>query len=251
MGTRERRQREFEARELLFLDTARKLIRDEGILALQMARLARACDYATGTLYQHFNSKEDLLVALATRRLEEHARYFCQAATWQAGTRERMFALTVADYCFARRHPGFSRLLQFAFTEVVWEGASEQRRQALQDALQPPAQAARGIVQEAIEAGDLPSHGQNASALMVGPWGLCAGIQSMSQTRGLLEGLGVAEPGQQLFRHAQLLLNGLGWQPLMTPVDDTNLSRLVQRIEDEVLAKPHAAANPSVPGTKT
>lgn len=236
MGTRERRQREFEARERLFLDTARALIRDEGILALQMARLARACDYATGTLYQHFSSKEDLLVALATRRLEEHSRFFCQTATWQASTRERMFALTVADYRFARRHPGYSRLLQFAFTEVVWEGASEARRQALQDALQPPARAVRSIVQEAIDAGDLPSHGQDAGALMLGPWGLCVGIQSMSQTRGLLDGLGISEPGQQLFRHAQFLLNGLGWQPLMNPVDDEALTALVRRIDSEVLS---------------
>ncbi|MCH8479724.1 MAG: TetR/AcrR family transcriptional regulator [Wenzhouxiangella sp.] len=237
MGTKERRQREFEARERLFLDTARALIRDEGILALQMARLARACDYATGTLYQHFSSKEDLLVALATRRLEEHSRYFCQSAPWQAGTRERMFALTVADYRFARRHPGYSRLLQFAFTEVVWDGASETRRKALQAALQPPARAVRAIVQEAIDAGDLPSHGQEAGALMLGPWGLCAGIQSMSQTRGLLDGLGIPDPGQQLFRHTQLLLNGLGWQPLMNPVDDDALAALVQRNDNEVLAE--------------
>jgi len=243
VGTKERRQREFEARERLFLDTARTLIRDEGILALQMARLARACDYATGTLYQHFSSKEDLLVALATRRLEEHAQYFCQAATWQASTRERMFALTVADYRFARRHPGYSRLLQFAFTEVVWDGASEARRRALQDALQPPARAVRQIVQEAIDTGDLPDHGQDAGALMLGPWGLCTGIQSMIQTRGLLEGLGIPEPGQQLFRHSQFLLNGLGWQPLMNPVDDKALSRLVRRIENEVLANIGTAAD--------
>lgn len=39
----------------------------DGLLALQMARIAEECDYAIGTLYQHFASKEDLLVALATR----------------------------------------------------------------------------------------------------------------------------------------------------------------------------------------
>ncbi|TVQ34369.1 MAG: TetR/AcrR family transcriptional regulator [Wenzhouxiangella sp.] len=245
MGTKERRQREFEARERLFLDAARKLIRQEGILALQMARLARACDYATGTLYQHFSAKEDLLVALATRRLEEHADYFCQAAAWKAGTRERMFALTVADYNYAQRHPGFSRLLQYAFTEVIWEGASEERRQAMQSALQPPARAVRAIVQDAIEAGDLPDRGLDAGALMLGPWGLSAGIQSMMQTHGLLDGLGIREPGLQLYRHAQFLLNGLGWKPLMDPVDETALAALVQRIEQDVLATDQSKAGPA------
>ncbi len=244
MGTRERREREFEAREHLFLDTARRLIKSEGILALQMARLARDCDYATGTLYQHFSSKEDLLVALATRRLEEHAEHFCQIACWQASTRERMFALTVADYCYSRRHPGFSRLLQYVLTEVIWDGASEQRRKALQAALQRPAMAVRDIVQTALESGDLPNHGLDASALMLGPWGLCAGIQSMRQTRGLLEGLGILAPGQQLYRHAQFLLNGLGWQPLMDPIDEPAVSALVGRIKRELPSLLDPATSP-------
>ncbi len=65
MGTRERRQREIAEREQRFLDCARALMLQDGLLGLQMARVAEACDYATGTLYQHFESKEDLLVALA------------------------------------------------------------------------------------------------------------------------------------------------------------------------------------------
>ncbi len=66
LGTRERRQREVAEHEQLFLTAARELIRQDGLLNLQMARVAEKCDYAVGTLYQHFGSKEDLLVALAT-----------------------------------------------------------------------------------------------------------------------------------------------------------------------------------------
>ena len=66
MGTRERRQREVAEREDLFLDVALELIRQDGLLNLQMARIAEKSEYAVGTLYLHFASKEDLLVALAT-----------------------------------------------------------------------------------------------------------------------------------------------------------------------------------------
>ncbi|TVS13383.1 MAG: TetR/AcrR family transcriptional regulator [Wenzhouxiangella sp.] len=235
MGTRERKQREVQAREELFLSTARRLIREEGLLTLQMARLARACDYATGTLYQHFASKEDLLVALATQRMREHAEQFCRAASWQAGTRDRMFALSVVDHAFNRQHPGFARLLQYVFTEVVWESASPDRRQALQVELEAPAAAVTGIVSQAIADGELVSGRLTPQELMLGPWGLSAGIQSMQQTRGMLAGLGIEDPTRLLHHHVQAVLNGLGWQPLFDLDDGTALDGLVARIEREVI----------------
>jgi len=39
-----------------------------GLLRLHIARVCEACDYATGTLYQHFESRVDPLVALAVAR---------------------------------------------------------------------------------------------------------------------------------------------------------------------------------------
>ena len=62
-----RRQREIAAREVVLLDAAQAQIQRDGLLSLQMARVADECGYAIGTLYKHFASKEDLLVALDLR----------------------------------------------------------------------------------------------------------------------------------------------------------------------------------------
>ena len=56
-----RRQREIALREQAFLDQAQALIQRDGLLSLQMARIAEESGYAIGTLYKHFASKEDLL----------------------------------------------------------------------------------------------------------------------------------------------------------------------------------------------
>ncbi len=236
MGTQERKQREFAARESLFLEKARDLIREEGLLTLQMARLARACDYATGTLYHHFSSKEDLLVALATQRLREHCELFCKVAVWPADTRERMFALTVADEYFSRRHPTYTRLMQYVFTEVVWETASERRRAALTDELKPVVRAISGVVDEAVASGDVKPGVLSTHELMLGPWAVCHGMQSLLQTRGLLDQLSIDAPRRSVYVHSQLLLNGLGWQPLFDAADQGALDALVKRIEKELLA---------------
>lgn len=236
MGTQERKQREFAARERLFLDTARRLIREEGLLTLQMARLARACDYATGTLYQHFASKEDLLVALATQRLREHCRLFCKAAAWPAGTRDRMFALAVADEYFSRRHPNYTKLMQYVFTEVVWETASPARRDALTDELKPVVAAISGVVEQAVAAGEVQRGILSTHELMLGPWAVCHGMQSLLQSRGLLDQLSIDAPRRSIYLHSQVLLNGLGWQPLFDVSDQVALDALLTRIEKELLA---------------
>jgi len=236
MGTRERRQREFQAREQLFLDTSRRLIRDEGLLTLQMARLARECDYATGTLYQHFASKEDLLVALATKRLQEHCALFCKAATWNAGTRDRMFALTVIDEYFSRHFPNYSKLMQYVFTEVVWETASPERREALTSEMAPVVSAITGVVEEAVEKGEVDAGVLSAQEMMLGPWAVCHGMQSLLQTRGMLDQLAISAPRKTIYAHAQILLNGMNWNPLFDLSDQASLDAMVSRIEKELLA---------------
>ena len=50
MATTDRRQREFAQREAQLLDTAQALIQREGLLNLQMARIAEECEHAIGTL---------------------------------------------------------------------------------------------------------------------------------------------------------------------------------------------------------
>jgi AcrR family transcriptional regulator len=235
MGTRERRQREREAREQLFLDTARRLIREEGLMTLQMARLAHACDYSTGTLYQHFASKEDLLVALATQRLGEHCDLFCRVAAWKASTRERMFALTVADEYFSRRHPTYSKLMQYVFTEVVWETATQERRERLTAELAPVVAGITGVVEAAIERCEVDAGVLSAEELMLGPWAVCHGMQSLLQTRGMLAQLAISAPRRTIYVHAQVLLNGLNWQPLFDITDQAGLDAMVERIEREVL----------------
>ena len=123
MATHDRRQREFAQREALFLDTAQALIQREGLLNLQMARIAEECEYAIGTLYRHFASKEDLLVALATRNSLDRVELFERAARWSGPTRDRIVALALADLIVLREQPEHFRLAQFVWTEVVWGAA--------------------------------------------------------------------------------------------------------------------------------
>jgi AcrR family transcriptional regulator len=256
MGTRERRQRDFAQREQRILDTAQELIQRDGLLNLQMSRLAEACDYAVGTLYQHFAKKEDLLVALNTRNCLSRVELFERAAHWGGPARERLLAVALADTLLLDRSPEMFRLQQFVFTEVVWGAASAERRAEALEAGAPIESLVSGIVRNAIAAGDLPSHGLDMAPLelALGAWTLCMGMHDLIHAEGVLEGHDVPRPYHLLFKHLNHLLNGYGWRPMMTPVDDAGVGAQIARLCRDVFAEPlpgGAAANAALPSNPT
>lgn len=234
MGTKERRQRDFEDRERVFLDSARELIRDEGLLNLQMSRIAEKCEYAVGTLYKHFASKEDLLLALTALNAEQHVHLFQRAGQWQASPRDRMAAIAVADMIFVRCNPEHFRIAQYVLTEVVWRAASPARRQAFLACTNPIGEVVVGVVNDAVAAGDLDLRGLLPEEICTGLWALSAGTHNLVHAEGVLEDFNVREPYRLMCRHAQVMLNGYGWRPLADTGDAPALDALIKRIRKEV-----------------
>lgn len=248
MGTQDRRRRERAAREHAFLDKAQELIQRDGLLSLQMARIAEECDYAIGTLYQHFASKEDLLVALSTRNCLARVDLFERAAKWHGPTRERMVATVLADLMVIRDHPEYFRLAQFVWSDVVWGAASEESRLRSLEASAPLGALIDGIVEEALANGDLSTRiAMPAAAVTIGPWALCLGMHTLAHADGLLPTNGIRDPYRLLIKHLHYLLNGYGWTPLFDPTDDDALDALNARLCQEVFGRacPRAHASAS------
>ncbi|MEQ1439579.1 TetR/AcrR family transcriptional regulator [Fontimonas sp. SYSU GA230001] len=234
MGTKERRQRQFAEREQLFLEHARELIRESGLLNLQMSRLAEKCEYAVGTLYQHFASKEDLLLALTTAQAQEHTELFRRVAEWKTLSRERMFAIGVADKIFVQRNPDHFRISQYALCEVVWRAASPDRREDFLAVCQPIGRCVASIVEDGVRDGDLELNGVTVQELCTGLWALCNGTHNLVHTEGVLEDFAVRDAYRVMCQHIQVMLNGFGWKPLADPTDTQAMHRLIQRIKNEV-----------------
>lgn len=239
MGTKERRQREVAERERLFLEKTRELICADGLLQVQMARIAEACDYATGTLYQHFASKEDLLVALLAERSEERLALFRRAAAWEAPARDRMFAFAAAEAIFVKRNPEYFRIAQLAQTEVVWSTASKARRDAYLEAMEPACRLALDIVHDAVASGDLDLHGARPEEIAFGLWTLVAGTHSLVHTEGLLDFFAIEAPYRLMGRNIHRLLNGLGWKPLVDVRRDADCENYALRLMREVFGETH------------
>ncbi|MBL9128921.1 MAG: TetR/AcrR family transcriptional regulator, partial [Verrucomicrobiales bacterium] len=102
--TQARKEREKAAREELILDHASRLLLRDGFQNLNLDELARSIEYSKGTIYLHFETKEDLVLAIATRAVRERADLFERATKFVGKTRERMRAIGFACCQFAVMH---------------------------------------------------------------------------------------------------------------------------------------------------
>ena len=197
--TRSGREQALAEREQLFIEATRQQLCNEGLLGIQMAAIARSCNFATGTLYHHFASKEDLLIAVCTELTTTRRDYFQRVADSDLSTRDKMLAFAVAYALFAQHYPEHFRLEQYVMTEVVWHAASANRREQMLEATQPIGRMVEQVV-------------------------------TLIHAEGILDMYDLKDPYRMLLRNIQLQLNAMKWQPLAgDPFDDAELD---QKVDD-------------------
>jgi AcrR family transcriptional regulator len=134
MPVTERRERRRLALREAIVDAARTIVREEGLRALTMRRIADAIDYAPASLYAHFPSREALLAELCR---EGSAALFAAlaAVAGEPEPRARLEALATAYVRFALERPDTYRLIFMedpALTKVIFESLeSDEARRSL------------------------------------------------------------------------------------------------------------------------
>jgi AcrR family transcriptional regulator len=141
-----RRRRNREVMIQTILDTARAIMREDGVAALSMQELARRLDIRAPSLYNYFSGKMDIYDALFRLGITLFAEYIdkaiVDAPTWQEELRRTfeaymVFALENPDLyqlCFERPVPGFvpsEESLQISFGRLQF--AYERSRHVLAD----------------------------------------------------------------------------------------------------------------------
>ncbi|NUM46245.1 MAG: TetR/AcrR family transcriptional regulator [Anaerolineales bacterium] len=114
-----RKQRHREATIQSILDTARAIMREEGVAALSLHELARRMDMRAPSLYNYFSSKRDLYDALFRLGFTMYDAHFQERLQASTGVQDELrialesymsFALAnpeLYQLCFERPVPGF------------------------------------------------------------------------------------------------------------------------------------------------
>jgi len=235
MATRiSQRQKELLDREAGILTACRQMLLEEGYHSLTMERVAAGSQTPKGTLYQHFTSKEDMVLALSLQGLEGRLDMMRRGATYSGRTRERMVALGEGASLFMRSHPEDAEIMRMARGSMR-ERASAQRVRTATRIEHEMVQLVRDILEDAVAQGDLKllpyvSVGQMTLAL----WALVEGGFTLVQeavTRTVLE---MDNPIHDLWVSYNVLADGYQWKPLFCEWDwEETLAEIRRRLFPE------------------
>ena len=216
--TQQRKGRERAAREELIVDHASRLLLRDGFQNLNLDELAKAIEYSKGTIYLHFETKEDLAVAVATRALRERADLFERAAQFKGKTRERIRAIGFACCQFAIAHRDYFNIDMMLRLPSFWEKASEERRRLHGVQAVRTFSSMNGIVQEAVAGGDLPRN-VKAPDVSLSLISVTMGSHIATMHPDIQMLCAIQDPIAALRRNQDLICDGWGWKPLLKEWD--------------------------------
>ena len=234
-----RKQREFQLREQLILDTAQSMLHEHGYAQLTMERIAEAVEYSKGTIYNHFSSKEDLVCSLCCRCVSNLIELFKRAYDYPGTTRERFSAIGIAYSLYHQLNPLDAQYIQIIKTNAVREKLSADKLEEMNALEREITQLCVNLVNEAIDNGDITSiDDHTADTIVFGFWSMLYGGMLLSQSDIPLEDLGFSPVIAMLWQNSQRLLDAYGWQPPGKSTDtDALFSQLCSALFAEEVCK--------------
>lgn len=228
MNTQTRRQREFEQREQLFIDTARNIIRQDGLSVLTMDKIAEQTEYAKGTVYKHFSCKEDILCSLCLDSLGHLNQIFTLAEQFAGSSRDQILCLGIGYQIYTEHFPEEFDLLIAARTNNIREKASPERLEKMDQVDTLVIDHMRGIITRAMQQGDLTLPDTSTTDdLCYGLWAMSFGLLVLDHAKNMVNGLSLSSSEQLMMTQMNCLLDGYGWHPLST---EQNYQDTVARI---------------------
>ena len=152
-------------REQHILRCAWRAVADEGFLALKISDLAQSAEVSVGTLYAHFESKEDLIIAMAVDAWQAKLAYIERVSQLDISPAEKVVAIPIALFLFDRDNPVLFEAQQLAGVPSIWRKASITRHQSMLNLCGGFESQLMPLVEAAVHAGDFEAGESRESSL--------------------------------------------------------------------------------------
>lgn len=227
------KQLEIRQREARILSVATPMIRDGGLEAIRMDRIAKEMRLTRGTIYNHFANREEIVLSLAGRAIQRRIALFEYAISLADQSRRQIAAVGIACEVYADQMPDDFAAEQMVRHDSVLMKTSEARRgRLLADEHACMAVVGQAVV-GAVERGDLKvPRGQDAPDVLFGLWSLVYGGLLIEATSPSLTNIGISDSRSAIRRNCNALLDGLHWQP---PYEASAYNRWVKQIHPKLV----------------
>ena len=210
-------------RENILLDCAHAFIQRENIATLTIDKLVKELPFSKGTVYNHFSSKEDLLLGLCNRGMTILTGMFNRANAFNGIPRERGLAIHFAYMLYAKLYPTLFMLVLTAKTSNITDKASTARQDEhlqLEALLIAPI---ISIFKDSLAKGEInPPVSMTLEQLSFACWSLSFGTNALLLQN--IEHCGTRSSlivERELLNNVNILFDGFQFQPLTQEFDWT------------------------------
>jgi len=186
MGTRERKEREFETRRRLILATATELFQKDGFGGVTLDDIASAIEFSKGTIYNHFGSKEEIYASILVEHLNILLSCLKEAARTGRNTLERLRNSMKAYVRFYREHREYFKLLFFIDLVSDHYRVPDTLLKEIRTLKIACLLELQNVVREGVRSGELEGGRPDAQVSMV-MWGMINGIIQLVESRQFKE----------------------------------------------------------------
>ncbi len=115
-----RKTRELEWRRQDLLGAAERLFSEKGFFKTSMVEIAEAAEFAIGTVYQFFKSKDEIYISLIEAKMEEFAALIDQRIAAASSAREKLEAVVRTKLEYFERNRNFFRIYVSEWSGFEW-----------------------------------------------------------------------------------------------------------------------------------
>lgn len=160
------KKREIRDRPARILSIARTLLNEEGYAGVTMERIAKVMNCSRPPIYEHFTSREDVVMGLAIEDAQQRWKLFKCAMTFNGRPREKLVAIN--EFAF-RTYPEQLKILSLLQPNLIRLKSTSRHQKTLADYESRAFDILTRVVEEGVDAGDLViAGGQPASTVAYG-----------------------------------------------------------------------------------
>jgi len=222
------------------LTAAAQCIAETSLMDFTMSSIAKRAGLSMGSIYKHIQTKEDVLIALATKMFENLRQVFERFLALPLTMPEKLLGIGLMTPDKYKLYPFDSHLEMLIGNEAVLKRASSGWIEKMVRVEEPLEQLFFDAISAAIDSGELALDGQNREMLveeiLVAVWSMNVGFFQVAfqrHARGMLGEL-VALPfplaiDDPFTKTVRRLLNSYQWQQPLTEQGINDLCLLLEK----------------------
>lgn len=224
----------------MILTAATNCIEQTSLLDFTMASISKEAGLSMGTIYKHIQSKEDVLVALATQSFQHLAQVFQRVMSLPLPYVHRLLGIQLLGYDVISLYSFGSNLEMLVSSAAVRQRASASWLEQMTRADIACEEQCTSNIVKAISAGELDVSDEQREAMTeeikLGSWSLHVGFVQVARQRAVrqlddepAEQPSCLLPSDTIVQVQKRLLNSYPWRQ---PITDSDIERVCQLMAD-------------------